>query len=261
MAYGLDTDSFLRCFVRMTSRRGYPLTIVSDLGTNFIGADRELRGLVDGLDQNRIQDQTVDKGVKWLFNPPLALHFGGVHEVMIKAAKKAIRAILRNADVNDEELMTAFVGVEALLNSRPLTYQSADPRDATPLTPNHFLHGQMGGVSAPESVDEVEFSPRNRLRRVQELISQFWKRWMREWLPLLNARQKWTEAKPDLKIGDIVLAISPDCPRAYWPLGRVLEVFPGQDGHVRVAKIQIGQNAVMRPVSKCVLLDSSVVSK
>ena len=96
----------------MTSRRGYPLTIVSDRGTNFIGADRELRELVDGLDQNRIQDQTVDKGVKWLFNPPLAPHFGGVHEVMIKAAKKAIHAILRNADVNDEELTTAFVGVE-----------------------------------------------------------------------------------------------------------------------------------------------------
>ena len=147
-----------------------------------------------------------------MFNPPLAPHFGGVHEVMIKAAKKAIRAILRNADVNDEGLTTAFVGVEALLNSRPLTYQSADPREATPLTPNHFLHGQMGGVSAQESVDEVEFSPRNRWRRVQELISHFWKRWMKEWLPLLNARQKWTEIKPDLKIGDIVLAISPDCP-------------------------------------------------
>ena len=55
------------------------------------------------------------------FNPPLALRFGGVHElheVMIKAAKKGIRAVLGNADVNDEELMTVFVGVETLLNSR-----------------------------------------------------------------------------------------------------------------------------------------------
>ena len=50
MAYGLDTDSFLRCFVRMNSRRGYPLTIVSDRGTNFIGAHKELQELVDGLD-------------------------------------------------------------------------------------------------------------------------------------------------------------------------------------------------------------------
>ena len=40
--------------------------------------------------------------LNWLFNPPLAPNFGGGREVMIKVAKKAVRAILRNADVNDE---------------------------------------------------------------------------------------------------------------------------------------------------------------
>ena len=48
---------------------------------------------------------------------------------MIKAAKKAIQAVLNNADVNDEELSTVFIGAEALLNSRPLTYQSSNPKD------------------------------------------------------------------------------------------------------------------------------------
>ena len=257
MAFGLDTDSFLRCFVRMTSRRGYPQEIVSDRGTNFIGADRELRELVGGLDTNKIQDKTANKGVKWIFNPPLAPHFGGVHETMIKGAKRAIRAVLGNADVNDEELMTTFTGVEALMNSRPLTYQSADLKDAMPLTPNHFLHGQAGGLSAPESVDEIDFNPRKRWRRVQELISHFWKRWLKEWLPLLNARQKWNETRADLKVGDVVLAISPESPRAHWPLARVLEVFPGQDGHVRVVKLQVGTDTIVRPIAKCVPLESN----
>lgn len=81
---------------------------------------------------------------------------------------------------------TAFTGVEALLNSCPLTYQSADPKDVTLLTPNHFLHGQAGGQSAPECVDETAFNPKKRWRRVQELVSHFWRRWF----PLLNARQK-----------------------------------------------------------------------
>lgn len=75
-------------YLEMASRRGYPLEIVSD---------RELRELVKRLKTSKIQDQTVNKGVKWSFNPPLAPHFGGVHEVMIKA----IHAILGNADVND----------------------------------------------------------------------------------------------------------------------------------------------------------------
>lgn len=38
---------------------------------------------------------------------------------MIEAAKRAIKAVLRDTDVKDEELATAFIGVEALLNSRP----------------------------------------------------------------------------------------------------------------------------------------------
>ena len=45
--------------------------------------------------------------------------------------------------------MTAIIGAEGLIDSRPLTYQSTDPADDVPLTPNHFLHGQIGGQFAP----------------------------------------------------------------------------------------------------------------
>jgi len=61
-------------------------------------------------------------------------------------------AILSKADVTDEELMTAFTGAEALINSRPLTYQLANPSDDVPITPNHILHGQIGGTEAPNEV-------------------------------------------------------------------------------------------------------------
>ena len=93
--------------------------------------------------------------------------------------------------------MTAFTGVESLLNSRPLTYQTADSRDDVPLTPNHLLHGQLRGNFAHETVDTTEFSPRKRWRKVQELISRVWKRWLREYLPLLSTRPKWTEVVKD----------------------------------------------------------------
>ena len=42
MAYGLDVDSFMRAFTRMTDRRGLPKEIISDNGTNFVGANKEL---------------------------------------------------------------------------------------------------------------------------------------------------------------------------------------------------------------------------
>ena len=81
---------------------------------------------------------------------------------MIKAAKRAISAITKDADVTDEELQTCFIGVGSLLNSRPLKTVSDDPNDEPVLAPNHFLIGQMGGDIAPDSVDDFAFSPRNR---------------------------------------------------------------------------------------------------
>ena len=99
--------------------------------------------LVSQLDRQQLQGKTAELGITWRFNPPAAPHFGGAHEVMVKAAKKAIYAVVSDRDVTDEELITVFAGAESLLNSRPLTYQSADLRDDVPLTPNHFFELEM----------------------------------------------------------------------------------------------------------------------
>ncbi|XP_071963874.1 uncharacterized protein [Antedon mediterranea] len=201
MAYGLDTDTFLNAFHRFVSRRGKPEEIMSDNGRNFVGADRELKGVLKSLDKDKIQSVTVVTGIKWSFILPMTPHFGGVHESLIKSANRAIYGVLRNADITDEELHSAFVGAEGILNSRPLTYQSASVKDIIPLTPNHFLHGQMGGNLAPESIlDTTVVNPRKRWRRVQELMRHFWNRWLREWLPALNQRKKWREPKRDLRL-------------------------------------------------------------
>ena len=53
-------------------------------------------------------------------------------------------AVIGNNDINDEELITICAGVESLLNSRLLTYHSADPKDDMLLTRNPFLYGQIG---------------------------------------------------------------------------------------------------------------------
>ena len=162
MSFKMDTDSFLNAFSRMTSRRGLPGIMFSDNGGNFVKANKKLQDLVNQLDQEKIKQKTANKGVQWSFNPPAATQFDGAHKIMVKAAKKSIKNILGNADINDKELMTAFVGAESLINSRPLTYQSSHPADDVPLTPNHFLFGQLGGHFAPDSVDETKFNLKKR---------------------------------------------------------------------------------------------------
>ena len=50
-------------------------------------ANKELQELVSLLDKDKINDAICNQGMTWHDNPPLAPHFGGVHETMIKAAK------------------------------------------------------------------------------------------------------------------------------------------------------------------------------
>ena len=100
-----------------------------------------------------------------------------------------MRAILRDASVTDEELQTAMVEAEGQINSRPITYVSSDANDLTPLTPNHFIVGQLRGQYAPEAFDvEENQNPRKRWCRVRQLLGQFWARWRKEFLPNLNKR-------------------------------------------------------------------------
>ena len=87
--------------------------------TNLLAANKELCELI--CKDLKVQSSTTSKGIKCTFNPPYAPHFGRVFEIMIKLAKRAIVAILINADVNDEQLMTTFCGAEALIKSRPLS--------------------------------------------------------------------------------------------------------------------------------------------
>ena len=169
---------------------------------------------------------------------------------MIKSAKRATYAILGSANVTDEELVMAFTGAEALINSRPLTYQSANPSDDTPITPNHFLIGQVGVQFAPGSGDSGQFSPKKRWGRVQELVRHFWHRWLREWLPPLNRRSKWWKEQKDVQVNDVVLVVAPETPRGQWPLGRVLAVFPGKDKHVRAVKVRVGLKELLRPITR-----------
>ena len=157
VAWSLDTDAFLNPFYRMTSRRGLPKDVVCDNRTNFVGGSNELKEL-QASDQNKIQDTTTSPGIKWHFHPPLTPHFSGVHESMIKAVKGSIYVFLGAADITDEELLIAVVGAEGLINSQPLTYQSADPTDLIPLTPNHFLHSQVGGCFALDCVNGIAFN-------------------------------------------------------------------------------------------------------
>jgi len=126
----LETDTFIQALLRFISVRGCPKEIWSDNGTNFTGAEEELRLLVQDMSDEGIKSELHSREVEWYkcplpewrFQPPAASHMLGVWERLIRSVKKAMKAVLgsQSALVDLEALRTVFAEVTPILNSRPI---------------------------------------------------------------------------------------------------------------------------------------------
>ena len=204
----------------------------------------------------KVKGHLLQKEVKWEFNPPAASHMGGIWERQIRTVRKVLNVILKEQTLDDERLSTLFCEVESIINGRPLTVLSDDPKDESPLTPNHLLLLRGGPELPPGQFDQSDIYGR-RWRHVQFLSDQFWKRWVREYLPTLQLRQKWLQPKRNLRIGDVVLIAGENTPRKNWPMGRIIQTFPGADGLVRSAQVKTSWSILTRPVTKLCLLEAT----
>ncbi|XP_068691199.1 uncharacterized protein [Montipora foliosa] len=235
---------------RFIARRGKPTVIYSDNGTNFVGANRELRECIDDWNQDMIGGVLSQDGIQWVFNPPAAPHMGGLWERLVRSCKKALHVVLRNQVLTNEVLLTAFAEVEWLVNSRPLTEVSSDVDDLEALTANHFIIGR-GTLNLPPIVFiDKEMSSHKRWRQAQVVATHIWNRWLREYLPRLITRKKLLQPTANVKIGDLVLVYDYAVPRGYWPLGRIVKVFPGHDNIVRSAEVKTKFGVMKRPYSE-----------
>ena len=152
IAYFLDAVSFLMAFWRFCDSRDiWPKKVWSDNGTNLAAAEEELKQLIQSLNQLSIIKALGARHIERESIPPSAQHFGGVWERLVKSAKRALLNILNGRTVSDESLLTAMKGAEKLINSRPLTHVSVDPRESSPLTPFHFLVGHPSYVPNVDS--------------------------------------------------------------------------------------------------------------
>ncbi|XP_071809700.1 uncharacterized protein [Asterias amurensis] len=257
VASSLDTDSAVNAIRRFVARRGMVKFIRSDNGTNLVGAEKELRQELAKLKQSSIRDTLCDKGIKWEFNPPTGSHFGGVWERLIRSVRKIMYGLLYELKhrLDDEGLHTLLCEVEAVLNSRPITASSTQSDDLRALTPNDLLLAHNTGAP-PGEFSKDDCYARKRWRRVQYLVDLFWKRWVSEYLPLLQERQKWLKPRRNVSIGDIVLLID-NAPRGSWALGRVVSTKEDSKGLVRMVKVKTATSLMERPVQKlCLILEA-----
>lgn len=94
IAFLLDTDACINVLCRFICRRGQVAHFQSDNGTNFIGAERELREALKSRNQLQKEGVLQQKGIKWSFNPPARSHYGGVWEHIVLMIKRIRSSVL-----------------------------------------------------------------------------------------------------------------------------------------------------------------------
>jgi hypothetical protein len=263
VADSLDTSSCINAIRRFISRRGQVKEMTSDNGTNLVGANRELRRAIKELDEQVIKKFTSGHEIKWKFNPPAASHQGGVWERQIRTVRKILQSILQEQHLksaqSDDQLHTLMCEIESTINSRPLTRMTDDPKDLNVITPNDILLMKSGTSIPPGEFHEKDLYARKRWRQIQYLANLFWRRWTKEYLPILQARQKWLQPQRNMKVGDVVMIVDELSPRNNWPMGIVEEVYVGNQGLVRSVKVKTKSSVLVRPINKlCLLLEQEL---
>ncbi|XP_063377497.1 uncharacterized protein LOC134664680 [Cydia fagiglandana] len=250
VVHTLTTDSLIMALRRMASRRGWPSNIYSDNGTNLRGADVELRRSIQELDEESLRAEALNNQVRWTFIPPASPHWGGAWERLIRTVKRSLRVILKERAPRDETLSTLLAEVEGIVNGRPLTHVSVEPGSSDALTPNHFLIGSSSRLPIHGVFDDSDLALRKQWRIAQRLADMYWKRWMKEFLPLLLPRKKWQQEQKPVSVGDLVLVVDPDSPRNVWPRGLIKNVLPGKDGRIRVVDVSTATGVLRRSVAR-----------
>ena len=158
--------------------------------------------------------------------------------------------------VSDKCLSTLLTKVERIINSRPLTPLSSNPFHLAALSPNSLLNGRLDASLPLDKFIQTD-GYRKSWRVVGSLADQFWSRWIKEYLPTLQIRQKWLKCTPNMRVEDLVLVKDETLMvRGSWPKARELEVFPGSDGAVCTAQVQTANSSYVRNIRKLCVLEA-----
>ncbi|GFW14515.1 integrase catalytic domain-containing protein [Trichonephila clavipes] len=132
--------------------------------------------------------------------------------------KNVLRKVLGKASLNEEELNTLLCDAESIINSRPITYLSEDPKDLVALTPAMFLQ-EIREIGVPDfdMIDSKKLERRfiYRVKIRKDLRNRFE---MNIWNQLANGKDN--------------------------------KIFSGKDGRIRVVEVKTPSGNFIRPIQK-----------
>ena len=249
LATDCSTMEFIQVLRRFFAIRGYPSLMLSDNGTQLVGAESELAKMIQGWDVKKLKEYAADKRMEWKFITPHAPHQNGCAESLVKSCKLALKQAMGDNLLTPFELHTVLLEVANLVNQRPIGRPTNDPDDGTYLCPNDLLLGRASS-HVPQGPFLKTKNPRHRVEFLQQILDSFWKRWTRDVFPCLVSRKKWDVQRRDVKVNDIVMLVDSNAVRGNWTIGRIIEVHPGKDGKVRNVTVKTQNGNYRRPITK-----------
>ena len=229
---------FLQTLRRFFAIRGQPALMISDNGTQLVGAERELRETIKGWNKKELKEFSAEKGIEWKFITPVAPHHNECAEATVKSSKKALKTAIGEQVLTPFEVYTYLLEAAYLINQRPIGRIPNDPDDGSFLCPNDILLDRASTV-VPQGPFRETKNPRHRVEFIQKFIDSFWKRWYRDVFPSLVPRKKWKVERRNVRVDDIVVVQdSINAVRGNWTTGRVVNVFPGKDAKIRNLKVR-----------------------
>ena len=123
---------------RFASQRGLPCKFLSDNGKTFKVASRYIKAV---FEDHTAEEHLAGLGCAWLFNIECAPWWGGAFKRLVKSTKCCLRKQIVRAHFSFDKHLTVVTEIEAVINSRPLSYVSGEDFEE-PLTPSHLLVGR-----------------------------------------------------------------------------------------------------------------------
>ena len=142
MAVDCTTMELMQVLRRFFAVRGCPAVLLSDNGSQMVGAARELRQMIQGYDPNLLRDFCAKTGTQWIFTTPASPHQNGGAEALVRSCKRAVKNAIGEQVLSPFELYTCFMEIGNLVNQRPIGRVPNDPDDGKYLCPNDMFLGR-----------------------------------------------------------------------------------------------------------------------
>ena len=122
-------------------------------------------------------------------------------------------------------LITSFINCRGkVVQLRCDRGTSRPTHDVQPINPFHFIMHRKAICLPPASFKRTEQFHRRKRRKVKFLAHVLWKSWLREYLPLLQVREKGYRPLPNFKRNALILLVDENASRGRWNLGRVAQM-------------------------------------